>query len=465
MTRLFGTQGFRGIVNESLTATVAQNVGLAMAHHLGLEKVVGIGWDTRISSEMLASSVSAGLMSGGCNVQLLGLVPTPLLSFAIPQLEINAGVMVTASHNPPEFNGLKLWGSDGASYTSEMERAVEKHYFSTEKHKLSWQHYGSLIPAIDFRPHYIEKLVSQVDARRLKNHKFTVVADCGGGAASVVVPELFKTLGLSTELLFCEPDGLFKNRLPEPKEQHLSQLIQRVKETNADLGIAWDGDADRVVLISNTGRYLMGDRTFALATFRWLKDLKGKPKRIVSQVATSDVIFDVAQTVEAELVITQVGEPNIVQKMKQVDAVIGGEENGGVIYKGWSWAREGMLTALLILDLIASENQTLEELDQQFPTYYQVKASLSCENTMKPPLLKHIAARAPTDAECETLDGVKLRYSDGWVLLRPSGTEPIFRVFAEAQTKSRAQTLVEKGLKLAQDALDEIRSRKRSKKG
>ncbi|MFX1490900.1 MAG: phosphoglucosamine mutase [Promethearchaeota archaeon] len=464
MTRLFGTQGFRGLVNESLTATVAHNVGLAMAQHLGLENVVGIGWDTRISSEMLAFSVSAGLMSGGCNVQLLGLAPTPLLSFAIPRLELDAGVMVTASHNPPEFNGLKLWGSDGASYTSEMERSVENHYFSTEKPKLSWQNYGSLIPPLDFRPHYIEKLVSQIDIRRIRNHEFTVVVDCGGGAASVVVPELFKTLGLNTELLFCEPDGLFKNRLPEPKEQHLSQLIQRVKETNADLGIAWDGDADRVVLISNTGRYIMGDRVFALATFRRLRELKEKPKRIVSQVATSDVIIDVARMVEAELIITQVGEPNIVQKMKQVNAAIGGEENGGVIYKGWSWTREGMLTALLILDLIASENRSVEELDQQFPTYYQVKAGLSCENWVKEPLLKRVVDLVPTGAECETLDGVKFRYPDGWVLLRPSGTEPIFRVFAEAQTKSRAQTLVGKGLKLTQDALNEIRSRRKSLK-
>jgi phosphomannomutase/phosphoglucomutase len=409
--------------------------------------------------------VSAGLMSGGCNVQLLGLVPTPLLSFAIPRLKLDAGVMITASHNPPEFNGLKLWGSDGASYTSEMEQAVEYRYFSTEKPDLFWQHCGYLIPTNDFRSHYIKKLVNQVDEARIKNHKFKVVADCGGGAASVVVPELFKALGLNTEFLFCEPDGLFHNRLPEPKQQHLTQLIKRVKETDADLGIAWDGDADRVVLISNTGRYLMGDRTFALAAFHWLRDLKSKPKRIVSQVATSDVINDVAKTIGAELIITKVGEPNIVQKMKQMKAAIGGEENGGVIYRGWSWTREGMLTTLLILDLIASEKQSLEELDQQFPSYYQVKASLSCKNTMKPPLLKRIAALAPADAECETLDGVKLRYKDGWILLRPSGTEPVFRIFTEAQTESRARTLVKKGLKIARDALDEIKSRQKKKKG
>ncbi|MFX1343179.1 MAG: phosphoglucosamine mutase [Promethearchaeota archaeon] len=457
MPRLFGTQGFRGLVNEELTANVAQDIGLAMANYLGQERTVGIGWDSRISSEMLGLAFSAGLMSGGCNVHLLGLVPTPLLSYAIPRLEFDGGVMVTASHNPPEFNGIKLWGADGAAYTTEMERKIEAFYFASKKSRAPWQKSGHHIPVDDYRHQYIENLVKQINRKLLGKRQFHVVADCGGGAASRVVPLLMKSIEAQTELLFCEPDGFFTNRLPEPTQANLTKLISLVKEKDVDMGMAWDGDADRIVLVSGTGRYLMGDRTFALAAYHKLRNLKEKPKHIITQVATSDVIRDVAQTVGAELIQTAVGEPNIVKAMKQENAQIGGEENGGVIYRGWSWTREGMLTALLILDLMAIEDQSLEELDRQFPTYFQIKEKVVCANEFKQDLLDRVASLAPTDADCETIDGVKLRYTDGWVLLRPSGTEPIFRVFAEAKTDSYAKTLIDKGLGLVEDALEEIK--------
>lgn len=457
MTRLFGTHGFRGLVNEEITATVAHDVGHAMAMQIGLEKTVGIGWDTRSSSEMLGLAFSAGLMNGGCNAYLLGLVPSPLLSYAIPKLELDAGAMITASHNPPEFNGIKLWGSDGAAFTTEVEQKVEDHYFTAKKPHIPWHKCGRLAPAEDFRLQYIEGLLNQINEERLLSRQFHVVADCGGGAASMVVPPLLNAVTAQTDLLFCKPDGLFKNRLPEPKKSNLTKLMQHVKDTGADIGMAWDGDADRLVLITETGRYLMGDRVFALAVLYWLRDLKEKPKYVVTQVATSDVILDVAQAVNAEPVFTRVGEPNLVTKMKQVNAVIAGGETGGVIYRGWSWSREGILTALFILDLMASDDQTLEQLDQQFPAYFQVKEGVKCENKLKQPLLVQIINSAPTDAECETLDGVKLRYSDGWLLMRPSGTEPIFRVFAEAKTDRRAKSLVKQGLNLVQDKLKEIR--------
>ncbi len=406
---------------------------------------------------MLGLAFSAGLMSGGCNVHLLGLVPTPLLSYAIPRLEFDGGVMVTASHNPPEFNGIKLWGADGAAYTTEMERKIEAFYFASKKSRAPWQKSGHHIPVDDYRHQYIENLVKQINRKLLGKRQFHVVADCGGGAASRVVPLLMKSIEAQTELLFCEPDGFFTNRLPEPTQANLTKLISLVKEKDVDMGMAWDGDADRIVLVSGTGRYLMGDRTFALAAYHKLRNLKEKPKHIITQVATSDVIRDVAQTVGAELIQTAVGEPNIVKAMKQENAQIGGEENGGVIYRGWSWTREGMLTALLILDLMAIEDQSLEELDRQFPTYFQIKEKVVCANEFKQDLLDRVASLAPTDADCETIDGVKLRYTDGWVLLRPSGTEPIFRVFAEAKTDSYAKTLIDKGLGLVEDALEEIK--------
>jgi len=441
--RLFGTQGLRGIVNETVTSTVAHDVGLAFASYLGGRGVVAIAWDSRVSSEMLSHAVASGLMAGGCSVRLLGLAPTPLLSFTIPRLGCDAGVMITASHNPPQFNGIKLWGSDGAALPWEEERKVELFYFKRRAGpKITWDRCGRLQPTGDLKPRYMRELYGQIDRELLARRGFQIVADCGGGAASAVIPGLLEKAGCKVEVLHCEPDGLFQGRLPEPKEANLQKLISKVKDTGADLGVAWDGDADRVIFITGEGRFLMGDRSFALAAYHRLNSLPSKErKRIVTQVATSDVIRDVAARVGAEVVLTKVGEPNIVATMKRVGAQIGGEENGGVIYRGWSWTREGLLTTLTILDLMAKEEETLERLDRRFPSYYQVKDSIPCPDEYKGKLLERVAAIAPSDAEKETLDGIKLRYTDGWLLLRPSGTEPIFRIFTEAKTKQKAQQL------------------------
>jgi len=459
LTRLFGTQGFRGIVNKELTASVAYDVGRAVADYLEGPKTIGLGWDSRQSSEMLGFAFSAGLMAGGCSVHILGLVPTPLLAYAIPQLKLDGGVMITASHNPPEYNGVKLWGPDGASFTMEMGRAVEDCYFAEDRPLPEWQACGRLVPSEDFRLQYIEALLEQVDGQRLMKRQFHVAADCGGGAAAMVVPALLNAIEVRTKLLYCEPDGLFSNRLPEPKEANLQKLIQTVKKNELDVGMAWDGDADRIILITDQGRYLMGDRVFALAAYHSLRDLQEKPKRIVTQVATSDVIHEVALLVDAEIIETRVGEPFIVQAMKLKNAVIGGEENGGVIYRGWSWTREGMLTALKILELMELEDKSLDELDSQFSTYHQVKESVHCDLQEKDTLLELIKEYAPSEVECSTIDGIKFRYPDGWVLLRPSGTEPIFRVFAEAKTETRAKTLVNQGLQIVSDALEDMKTK------
>lgn len=459
MSRLFGTQGLRAIVNETLTPAMAYGVGLALANSLNGKGPVVTAWDTRTSNEMLNHAVSAGLMTGGCNVHHLGLVPTPLLSFAIPRLNCTAGVMVTASHNPPEFNGIKLWGKDGAAYTSIPERQIEQLYAQPEfNRRVSWKLYGKPLPTEDFRSLYTRELLQQVDCYKLRQQKLSVVADCGGGAASIMIPQLLERAGCRVETIFCVPDGLFQGRNPEPAEKNLVKLKDQVVKTGADMGMAWDGDADRVIFIDHKGRFIMGDRSFALAAYYRLRDSSDKHKKIVTQVATSDVVRDAAEALDAEVVLTKVGEPNIVAKMKEVDAQIGGEENGGVIYSGWSWTREGLLTALTVLDLIAQEETSLNELDKRFPSYSQVKAGFPCTDIEKAPLLERVIEQVSSDIECDTLDGLKIRYSDGWVLLRPSGTEPKFRVFAEAKTPARAEELAKHGLELLQKTREEIKT-------
>jgi len=456
LERLFGTQGFRGIFSETLTPTVVERLGRALADFLRGKGTVAIAWDPRTSSETLSQAVSAGIMAGGCEVHQLGLAPTPMLSFAIPRLGDSAGVMVTASHNPPEFNGIKLWQADGAPFTSEDERRVEKTYLAREKLQVPTSRCGHLRIVEDLRPRYVHELAQQVNADSIRRRRMRVVADCGGGAASAVAPDILERVGCEVERLHCVPDGRFQGRPPEPREQNLSKLMKGVSEKGADMGVAWDGDGDRAVFVTHKGRYLMGDRTFALAAYHRLQASQDPQKSIVTQVATSDVIRDVARAAGADVILTRVGEPNIVATMKKTNAQIGGEENGGVIYRNWSWTREGMLTPLIILDFMVREDQSLEQLDHRFPTYAQVKEGVPCEERDKARLRDRVAGMVPADAEREDLDGVKLRYGDGWLLLRPSGTEPLFRVFAEARTTTRAKALAQMGMRLVQDAHAEI---------
>jgi phosphomannomutase/phosphoglucomutase len=462
LARLFGTQGFRGIVNETLTPTMVEHLGRALAGLLGGKGTVAIAWDSRISSEVLSQAVSAGIRAGGCDIYQLGLIPTPMLSFAVPRLGCSAGVMVTASHNPPEFNGIKLWQGDGAPFTPEDERRIEKGYSAAGELHVQRSQCGHLRAVKDLRPRYVHELTQQVNRDSIRRRGIRLVADCGGGAACVVAPNLLERLGCEVERLYCTPDGRIEGRPAEPREQNLAKLIQRVHEKDADLGVAWDGDADRAIFVTHKSRYLMGDRSFALAAYHRLQAAADRPqKTIVTQVATSDVIRDVAEAVGANIAFTRIGEPHIVAMMKKTKAQIGGEENGGVIYPTWSWTREGMLTPLTILDFMAQEEQSLEQLDRRFPSYAQVKERVPCEEGDKARLLDRVAAMTPTDAERDTLDGVKLRYGDGWLLLRPSGTEPLFRIFAEAKTRARAKALARLGIRLVTDAYTEIVSTKK----
>ncbi|MFX1476060.1 MAG: phosphoglucosamine mutase, partial [Promethearchaeota archaeon] len=347
----------------------------------------------------------------------------------------------------------------GAAYTSAPERQIEQLYAQAEDHRrVPWNLYGQPLSTEDIRSLYTRELLQQVECSKIRHRKLFVIADCGGGAASIMMPHLLNRAGCRVETLFCDPDGLFQGRHPEPAEENLTKLRNQVVKAGADLGMAWDGDADRIIFIDHKGRFIMGDRSFALAAYHRLRDSPDQHKKIVTQVATSDVVRDVADALKADVVLTKVGEPNIVAKMKEVDAQIGGEENGGVIYSGWYWTREGLLTALTVLDLIAQEETSLYELDQRFPSYSQVKAGFPCTDLEKVALFERVIEHLSPDTECDTLDGLKIRYPDGWVLLRPSGTEPKFRVFAEASTPARAEELAKQGLELLQQTREEIKT-------
>jgi len=440
MPKLFGTFGVRGISNLELTSKLALQLGSALATHLKNRGKVAIGHDNRTSSEMLEQAVTAGLVGGGCNVVRIGLVPTPVLSFAIRHFSCDAGVMITASHNPPEYNGVKFWDSSGAGFQRAEERRIERIISKRAWRRVPWSRVGGTHQANALTP-YMRAVLAAVSkiGRELK-----VVVDCANAAGSVVTPSLLTRLGCKVVSLNCQLDGAFPGRLADPSPENLKGLSQTVIASGADLGIAHDGDADRTIIVDETGEVLTGDRVFALVALHHLRGRK-RPK-IVTTVATSSVLDDVAEKLGGEVVRTRVGEPEIIEYFRKRGGDIGGEENGGMIFFDWLPCRDGILTAAKLVEMLAGSGMRISELDATLPRYHQSKQKVGCPDELKPKVLKALEKRF-VGYRLDRTDGLRVVTDDGWLLLRPSGTEPIFRCFAEARDAKRAKELAKLGMR------------------
>jgi len=440
MPKLFGTFGVRGISNLELTPKLALQLGSALGTHLKNMGKVVIGYDNRTSSEMLEQAVMAGLVGGGCNVVRIGLVPAPVLSFAIRHFSCDAGVMITASHNPPEYNGIKFWDSRGAGFQRAEERKIERIISKRVWRKVPWDRVGDANWADALTP-YVRAVLAAVPkiGRELK-----VVVDCANAAGSVATPSLLTRLGCKVVSLNCQLDGAFPGRPAEPSPENLKELARTVMASGADLGIAHDGDADRTIIVSETGEVLTGDRVFTLVALHHLRGRK-RPK-IVTTVATSSVLDDVAEELGGEVVRTRVGEPEIIEYFRRKGGDIGGEENGGVIFFDWLPCRDGILTAAKLVEMLAGSGMKMSELDATLPRYHQRKQRVRCPDKLKPKVLKALEKRFRS-CKLDRTDGLRVVTDDGWLLLRPSGTEPIFRCFAEARSEKRTKELADLGMR------------------
>ncbi len=444
MDKLFGTFGVRGIANETLTPRLALDLGMALAADLGGEGKVAVGRDNRISGEMLAQALIAGLNAGGCDALRLGLTPTPVLSFATRHFSCDASVMITASHNPAEYNGLKLWDGEGAGFQREREKNIER-IFTKGTKAAGWRDIGHASEADAISP-YMESMLKRVAKfeRGLK-----VVVDCANAVGNLVTPQLLRELGCNVVSMNSQLDGTFPGRKLETVPENLGELARIVVSSRADLGVAHDGDADRTLIVDERGQVLSGDRVFALVASHYLRGRKG-PK-ILTTVATSSVIDDVAANLGGEVVRTKVGEPELVGEFRRGGGDIAGEENGGVIYPDWLLCREGMMTAVQFIEALDATEMKASELNLMLPVYSQAKLRVKCPNELKPKVLSRLA-RKFSSHKIDRRDGLKISFDDGWLLLRPSGTEPIFRCFAEARTEERAKELAKLGMKELQAA-------------
>ena len=437
--RLFGTNGIRGVANKELTPEMAIKIGSAIGTFFKRGKLV-VGYDARTSSPMLAKAVIAGLNATGCDVFFTGMAPTPALQYAVKNHKTDGAVIITASHNPPEYNGIKVVWNDGIELSREQEIEIEKIFFDEKIRLAEWNNIGTTreLPAIV--DEYIEAIKKHVDTAKIMKKNFHVVVDAANSVGSLAAPRLLRDLGCKVTTINANIDGTFRGRLPEPRPENLKDLALTVKAVGADLGVAYDGDADRSVFVDENGEIYWGDKTFALVEKYFLKANAGE--KIVTPVSSSTLVKDIADAYDGEIVWTKVGSVTVSQIMKRLKAKLGGEENGGIFYGPHQSVRDGAMATALILDIMAKTGEKLSKLLGEQPKYFIQKGKVECPEEVKEKALEKLVKQVQS-LNISTIDGVKIWFEDkSNILIRPSGTEPIYRLYAEAKTEEKAKRLV-----------------------
>jgi phosphoglucosamine mutase len=420
---LFGSSGVRGVVNKDFTPELGSAIGMAVG---GYAKCAVIGVDSRTSGPMIEAAVASGLMAAGCDVFHAGIVTTPTLAEAARSM--NCGVMITASHNPPEYAGIKLCNPDGSGFGVKQAEAIEL-LIESRKFKLAqWDTVGRKHSFPEAVENHAYRILDGVGKSKLK-----VVVDCANGPASTITPIVLQRMGCKVITINSNIDGHFPGRPPEPVDENLGDLKRAVVSMKADLGIAHDGDADRMVAIDDRGEFLGGDQLLALFAKRYAK------KKIVVTVDASMAINDF---VDAKVVRTRVGDVFVSEEVKKSKAEFGGEPSGTWIFPDQSYCPDGILAAARLVE-IASKKK-LSELRKRIPVYPIIREAVRYDPKFKEAVLRRLE-KEMNAVECDqllALDGYWLQLKDGWALVRPSGTEPKIRFLAEARTEKRAKEIM-----------------------
>jgi phosphomannomutase / phosphoglucomutase len=438
--KLFGTNGIRGLVNVELTPEMVIKVGCSIGTFFGRKNLL-VGYDARTSGPMFARAVVSGLTATGCNVFFAGMAPTPALQYAVKNHKMDGGVIITASHNPPEYNGIKVIWSDGIETSHEQEVEIENIYFDNKIVFAEWDKLGTLRELPGINDEYIQAIEKQVNPTKIAERHFHVVVDAANSVGGLTAPPLLRELGCKVTTINANIDGTFPGRLPEPRPESLTDLASTVKAIGADLGVAFDGDADRSIFVDENGVIYWGDKTFAVIIKQFL--IKNPGAKIVTPVSSSTLIKDTVQAYKGELIWTKVGSVTVSQKMKELNAKLGGEENGGVFYGPHQAVRDGAMTTVLLLNIMAETGEKLSKLVAEQPQYFIEKGKIECPDEKKEVLLQKLFEQVKGE-NISTIDGVKIWFSDNSaILIRPSGTEPVFRLYAEAKSQEKALKLVE----------------------
>lgn len=436
--KLFGSSGIRGIANVDITPNLAQKVGAAIASMFEGGAVL-VGRDTRLSGEMIELALSSGLVSCGFVVGTLGVVPTPVVAWLTREMHAEAGVAISASHNPPQYNGLKIFDSTGMAYTMEQQERLEERIHKGENVASDWNRVGH-VETMDLKRLYIEAISELVQVpleRRL-------VCDLFNGATTSIAKDLFEELGSQTILINAQPDGHFPAGNPEPNKESLERLGNMVRESGAEIGFGFDGDGDRMMPVDENGETPSPDSVLAAYAGYIVKANGGGT--VVTHVGASMSVEEAVEAAGGSVVRTKVGDVHVVESMLENGAIFGGEPVGAWIHPDVHLCPDGLLSAVRLMQALDSEGKTLSQFVSSIPEYPTLRAKVACPKSEKDEAMDSIidiGEEFGDVTDVSTVDGVRLQLEDGWVLIRPSGTEPIIRITVEAHDDGRAKELLE----------------------
>ena len=435
MKKLFGTNGVRGVFSEDFTLEFINDLVMSLAAYFKQGKIL-VGYDGRHSSPIVAKIVSSALNYSGLDCYMAGLVPTPCLEYATKKLGYDGGLMITASHNPPQYNGIKPVASDGVEISRDDEQKIEQIFY--EKNWIKTETFGKSYEETNVISTYIDGIISLIDVDSIKAKKFKICLDLGNGAQAVTAKKLCENLGCDVYTVNEEIDGDFPGRGSEPTPQNLHELSKLVINTNSNFGIAFDGDGDRSIFCDETGKILTGDSS-ALLLCDYLLE-KYPNSQVVTCLNSGNVIENIVKKTNSHVVRTKVGSVEVSRKMVNDDALVGYEENGGFMFGIHNHVRDGAMTLALMLDLLSKSELVLSHNVKNLPPSFTTKTKMECSLEQSKIVISELLKEFPGS---NVSDGIKIQVDeDNWVMIRPSGTEPIIRIYGESNSQQNLDSLI-----------------------
>jgi phosphomannomutase len=446
--RILSISGLRGVIGDGLDPVYITQFAAALGTMFRGGRVI-LSRDGRSTGEMVRHAVVSGLLATGCEVLDAGICTTPTCGVLVRHHDAVGGLQITASHNPVQWNGLKPFSADGSVFNADLGRQLLDLLAGPTAQWTSHSDLGTLVQLPSSSAVHIERVLSLVDTQRIRERRFRVVLDCNHGSGGVCGPQLLEALGCDVVTLGGTPDGKFAHP-PEPLAKNLGGLCDAVREHQADAGFAQDPDADRLAIVDNQGRYIGEELTLALAADFVLQNRQGA---VVVNESTSRVTADIAARYGCEFHRSFVGEANVCAEMRRVNAVLGGEGNGGVIEPAVGYVRDSLVSMAYVLAGLVEKSTSLSEWSDSLPQYVIVKDSLTCPASAVPAACEALRKRF-ADATAKDGDGLRLDWNDRWLHVRSSNTEPIVRVIAEAPEEASASTLVRDARAIVEACLD-----------
>ena len=435
MKKLFGTNGVRGVFSEDFTLEFVNDLVMSLAAYFKQGKIL-VGYDGRHSSPIVAKVVSSALNYSGLDCYMAGLVPTPCLEYATKKLGYDGGLMITASHNPPQYNGIKPVASDGVEISREDERKIEQIF--AEKNWIKASTFGKSFEETNVISTYIDGIISLIDIDSIKAKKFKVCLDLGNGAQAVTAKKLCENLDCDVHTINEEIDGDFPGRGSEPTPQNLDELSKLVVDTNSNFGIAFDGDGDRSIFCDETGKILTGDSSALLLCDYLLQQYPNS--QVVTCLNSGNIIENIVEKTNSRVVRTKVGSVEVSRRMVNDDALVGYEENGGFMFGNHNHVRDGAMTLALMLDLLSKSQLDLSRNIENLPPSFTTKTKIECSLEKSKIVISELLKEFP---DSNTSDGIKIQVDkDNWVMIRPSGTEPIIRIYGESNSQQNLDSLI-----------------------